>query len=209
MTIRLHDYFRSSAAYRVRIAFNLKGVKYEQVPVNLVEGDQRSADYKALNPQGLVPMLEGGEASLTQSLAIIDWLDATHPDPPLLPQGEVERAHVRAMALAVACDIHPLNNLRVLRYLKTELGHDQETVDRWYRHWIAEGFAGLEELAKRHGGEYLSGDRPGLADICLVPQMYNAIRFDTPLEKYPLLVGYDAKANSLDAFAAAHPDRNT
>lgn len=208
MTIRLHDYFRSSAAYRVRIALNLKRVDYERIPVNLVEGAQGGAAYKALNPQGLVPMIEAGGAQLTQSLAIIDWLDATYPDPPLLPKDAERRAHVLAMALAVACDIHPLDNLRVLKYLKHELGHDQATVDRWYRHWIAEGFAGLEELAARHGGAYLSGDAPGLADICLVPQMYNARRFETPLEAYPRLVDYDAKANALDAFADAHPDRN-
>ncbi|MCA1750156.1 MAG: maleylacetoacetate isomerase, partial [Sphingomonadales bacterium] len=182
--------------------------EYDRLPVNLVDGDQRGEAYRRLNPQGLVPMLEAGEASLTQSLAIVEWIDATYPSPPLLPRDTLLRAHVRAMALAVACDIHPLNNLRVLQYLKHELGHEQEEVDRWYRHWIALGFAGLEALAERHGGEFLSGDAPGLADICLVPQMYNARRFDTPLEDYPLLVGYDAKANALDAFADAHPDKN-
>ena len=206
--IRLHDYFRSSASYRVRIALNLKGVDYERVPVNLVEGGQRGEAYRELNPQGFVPMLEIDGQRLIQSLAIIGYLDARFPDPPLLPDDPLSATHVRAMALAVACDIHPLNNLRVLQYLKREFGREQEAVDNWYRHWIAEGFAGLERLAERHGGEYLSGELPGLADICLVPQMYNARRFETPLDDFPLLVEYDARASALDAFEAAHPDNS-
>ena len=206
--IRLHDYFRSSAAYRVRIALNLKGVEYSQFTVNLVDGDQRSDDYRRRNPQGLVPTLDTEDGRFTQSLAIIDYIDATWPDPRLLPEDAVRRAHVLAMALAIACDIHPVNNLRILQYLKHEMGQPQDAIDRWYRHWIVENFEGLEQLAQRHGGDYLSGDAPGLADICLVPQMYNARRFEAPLDDFPLLVDYDAKAGALDAFAAAHPDQN-
>ena len=210
--IRLHDYFRSSAAYRVRIALNLKGLDYDRIAVNLVDGDQRSDDYRARNPQGLVPTLDAtlgsGRVRLTQSLAIIDWLDATHREPPLMPDDPVDRAHVLAMALAIACDTHPLNNLRVVNYLKQEMGQDQAAVDRWYRHWICESFEGLETLAKTHGGEYLSGDAPGLADLCLVPQMYNARRFDVPLDDFPTLVAFDAKCCALEPFVRAHPDQN-
>lgn len=204
--IRLHDYFRSSAAYRVRIALNLKRLDYEAVAVNLVEGGQQGEAYRALNPQGLVPALEIDGAVLSQSLAIIGYLETRFPDPPLLPGDAVARARVEAMAQAVACDIHPLNNLRVLKYLRHELGHEQPEIDRWYAHWIAEGFAALERLAEEHGGEFLSGEVPGLADICLVPQMFNARRFSVPLDAYPRLVAYDARANALEAFRAAHPD---
>ncbi|MBC7986941.1 MAG: maleylacetoacetate isomerase [Sphingomonadaceae bacterium] len=207
MAIRLYDYFRSSAAYRVRIALNLKGLDYERVPIDLREGTQRGEDYRARNPQGLVPMLEIDGATLTQSLAIIEYLDARFPDPALLPQDDAERARVRAMALLVACDIHPLNNLRVLQYLKQELGHEQDVIDAWIRHWIGEGFAALETIARHRATPFLSGDRPGLADICLIPQMYNARRFDTPLGAFPTLVAADAAATRLDAFAAAQPEQ--
>jgi maleylacetoacetate isomerase len=207
--VRLYDYFRSSASYRVRIALNLKGYDYEQIPVNLLEGGQKDAGYRARNPQGLVPALEVTGGQLIQSLAIIDYLEESCPLPPLLPDDPVARAQVRAMAQIVACDIHPLNNLRVLKYLKTELGHEQGEIDAWYAHWVREGFAALEELAIRYGGTYLSGGVPGLADICLVPQMFNARRFDIALNDFPNLVAYDAKANQLEAFQAAHPDRNS
>jgi maleylacetoacetate isomerase len=202
----LFDYFRSSASYRVRIALNLKRVDYERRPVNLLEGGQKEPGYRAVNPQALVPALEIDGRRLTQSLAIVDYLDATRPDPPLLPADPADAAHVRALALAVACDVHPLNNLRVLKYLKDELGQEQEARDSWYRHWVAEGFAALEAMAAPRAGAFLFGDSPTLADICLVPQMFNARRLDTPLDAYPTLVGADAEANRLEAFAAAHPD---
>jgi maleylacetoacetate isomerase len=202
----LFDYFRSSAAYRVRIGLNLKGVAYEAVPVNLLEGAQRGDDYRARNPQGLVPMLEIDGHRLTQSLAILAYLDETRPEPPLLPADPAEAAHVRALALAIACDIHPLNNLRVLKHLKDELGQPQETRDSWYRHWVIEGFGALEAMAAPRAGRFLFGDSPTLADICLVPQMFNARRFAVPLDDYPTLVRADAQAGRLEAFAAAHPD---
>jgi maleylacetoacetate isomerase len=203
----LYDYWRSSAAYRVRIALNLKGVDYESRPVNLAEGAQKSADYRALNPQGLVPMLEIDGHRLTQSLAIINYLDIRFPNQPLIPSAAAERAHVVAMAMAIACDIHPLNNLRVLKYLKGELGHSQEEVDVWYAHWISEGFPALEALAAPRAGDFLFGNGPTGADVCLVPQMYNARRFNVPLDAYPTLLRAEQNANRLEAFAAAHPDR--
>ncbi|MFN3724999.1 MAG: maleylacetoacetate isomerase [Allosphingosinicella sp.] len=203
----LHDYFRSSASYRVRIALRLKGVEHDSVSADLRAGDQRSDEYKARNPQGFVPMLEMDGHKLTQSLAIIAYLEAVRPEPRLLPADPADQAHVRAMALLIACDIHPLNNLRVLNYLKNELDHDEPVRNDWYRHWIAEGFAALEALAAPRAGRFLFGNEPTLADVCLVPQMYNARRFDVPLDDYPLLVRVDEEANRLDAFAAAHPDR--
>ena len=202
----LYDYFRSSACYRVRIALNLKGIAYRAAPVNLLDGAQRSEDYRARNPQGFVPMLEIDGLRLNQSLAIIAYLDATRPEPPLLPTDPADQAHVRALALVVACDIHPLNNLRVLKHL-TGLGLDQQARDDWYRHWVAEGLAALEALAAPRAGTFLFGDAPTLADICLVPQMFNARRFEVPLDGFPTLVRADAAAGALDAFAAAHPDR--
>jgi maleylacetoacetate isomerase len=203
----LHDYFRSSAAYRVRIALRLKGIEHDSAGVDLRTGAQKGDEYRALNPQGFVPMLEIDGQRLTQSLAIIAYLDATRPDPSLLPQDPADEAHVRAMALTIACDIHPLNNLRVLRYLEHELGHDEPTRNRWYAHWITEGLSALERLAAPRAGRFLFGDTPTIADICLVPQLYNARRFDVPLDPYPTLVRADAQANALEAFAAAHPDR--
>jgi maleylacetoacetate isomerase len=203
----LYDYYRSSAAYRVRIALNLKGVDYESRPVNLLESEQRGNEYRELNPQGLVPMLEIDGHRLTQSLSIIVYLDQTFPDPPLVPRDPADGAHVRAMALAVACDIHPLNNLRVLKYLKSELGHSQDDVDKWYAHWITEGLSGLEAMAKAGAGRFLFGDEPTIADVCLVPQMFNARRFNVPLDDYPTLLRADENANGIEAFAAAHPDR--
>ncbi|HEX8224014.1 MAG TPA: maleylacetoacetate isomerase [Allosphingosinicella sp.] len=202
----LFDYFRSSASYRVRIALNLKGVEYERVAINLLDGGQRSPTYRAVNPQALVPTLDIDGHRLAQSLAIIGYLDSTRPEPPLLPPDPADAAHVRALALTVACDVHPLNNLRVLRYLKEELGQEQPARDSWYRHWVAEGLAALEAMAEPRAGRFLFGDAPTLADLCLVPQMFNARRFEVPLEAFPTLVRADAEANRLDAFAAAHPD---
>ncbi len=203
----LHDYYRSSAAYRVRIALNLKGVEYESRSVNLAEGAQKSDEYRALNPQGFVPMLEIDGLKLTQSLSIIMYLASRFPEPPLLPDDAGEAAHVRGMALAIACDIHPLNNLRVLKYLEGTIGVDKETRDAWYRHWVSEGFAALEAMAAPRAGAFLFGDTPSIADICLVPQMYNGRRFNVPLDAYPTLVRADENAARLEAFARAHPDK--
>ena len=205
--IILYDYYRSSACYRVRIALNLKGVDYEQRPVNLLTSEQKSDEYRALNPQGLVPMLEIDGHRLTQSLAIINYLDLRFANQPLIPAAAAERAHVVAMAMAVACDIHPLNNLRVLKYLKNELGHSQEEVDAWYAHWISEGLPALEAMAAPKAGKFLFGDAPTGADVCLVPQLYNARRYNVPLDEYPTLLRAEENANKLEAFAAAHPDR--
>ena len=203
----LYDYWRSSAAYRVRIALNLKGIDYESRPVDLRGDAQKSADYRALNPQGLVPMLEIDGHRLTQSMAIINYLDLRYPNQPLLPASAAERAHVVAMAMAIACDIHPLNNLRVLKYLKTELGHSQDEVDAWYRHWLTEGLPGLEAMAAPQAGKFLFGNAPTGADVCLIPQLYNARRFDVSLDAYPTLLRAEDNANQMPGFAAAHPDR--
>jgi maleylacetoacetate isomerase len=203
----LYDYWRSSAAYRVRIALNLKGIDYESRQIDLREDEQKAGSYRALNPQGLVPMLEIDGLRLTQSVAIINYLDLKYANQPLIPASAAERAHVVAMAMAIACDIHPLNNLRVLKYLKHELNHSQDEIDAWYRHWISEGLPALETMAKPRAGKFLFGDAPTGADVCLVPQLYNARRYDIPLDAYPTLLRADDNANKLDAFAAAHPDR--
>jgi maleylacetoacetate isomerase/maleylpyruvate isomerase len=206
--MRLHTYFRSSAAYRVRIALNLKGIGYEAVPVDLRAGAHREPQYLAGNPQGLVPALEDGPAVISQSLAIIEYLDETHPQPPLLPRPPADRARVRSLALAIACDIHPLNNLRVLNYLRSPLGRDEAAVEAWYRHWIDEGFRGLEVEAKRASGDgrHMFGTAVTLADVCLVPQMFNARRFKCNLEPFPTLRGICAHLESLPPFARAAPD---
>ena len=206
MTLVLYDYYRSSACYRVRIALNLKGMDYDIVPVNLLDGEQRDAAYRARNPQGFVPMLEADGQRITQSLAIIAWLDAHHPEPRLIPLDPGDGAHVRALALTIAADIHPLNNLRVLKHL-SRLGLDQQARDDWYRHWISEGFDALEALAAPRADRHLFGDSVTLADVCLVPQMYNARRFEVPLDAYPTLVRADAASAGLETFAAAHPDK--
>lgn len=206
MKLVLYDYWRSSASYRVRIALNLKGADHERVPVNLLEGEQQDEAYRVRNPQGLVPMLEADDERLTQSLAIISWLDAQFPDPPLLPAEPGARAHVLALALTIAADIHPLNNLRVLKRL-AKLGVAQDARDDWYLRWVRLGFDALEALAAPRAGRFLFGDAVTLADICLVPQIYNARRFALPLDPWPTLVRADAEAAALDAFAAAHPDR--
>jgi maleylacetoacetate isomerase len=205
--IILYDYWRSSACYRVRIALNLKGVEYEKRPVNLAESEQRSDEYRALNPEGLVPMLEIDGHRLTQSMAILTYLDSRFPTPPLIPAMAPERAHVGEMAMIVACDIHPLNNLRILKYLKNELGHSQEEVDRWYVHWIRQGLPALEAIAAPKAGKFLFGEMPTAADVFLVPQLYNARRFNVPIDDFPTLLRAEENANKLEAFAAAHPER--
>ena len=203
----LYDYYRSSAAYRVRIALNLKGIDYESRSVNLLDSEQQSDDYRALNPQGFVPMLEIDGHRLVQSLAIINYLDLRFQNQPLIPALAAERAHVVAMSMAIACDIHPLNNLRVLKYLGGTLGLSQEQRDTWYAHWISEGLPALESMAAPQAGKFLFGDAPTGADVCLVPQLYNARRFNVPLDDYPTLLRADENASRIEAFAAAHPDR--
>ena len=208
--MKLYTYFRSSAAYRTRIALNLKGVHHEAVEVDLraPASDQQKPDYRSINPQALVPALVVEDATIAQSLAIIEYLDEVYPDPPLLPRSPVNRARVRAMALAVACDMHPLNNLRVLNYLRSPLGQDEETVNAWYRHWIAVGFGGLEQEARRATGDgrHMFGQAVTVADIYIVPQMYNARRFKCDLEPYPTLRAICAHLEALPAFAKATPE---
>jgi len=206
--MKLYDYFRSSAAYRVRIALNLKGVAPERAFVHLRNNVQRSDDYLALNPQGLVPMLVADDGTiLTQSLAIIEYLDEVHPAPPLLPVTPAERARVRGIALEIACDIHPLNNLRVLQYLKNTLGVSEEQKDAWYRYWIDVGLEALETRLARDPatGRFCHGDAPTLADICLVPQLANARRMNIDVGPYPTLTRIEAAAISLPAFVDAAP----
>ena len=203
----LHDYYRSSASYRVRIALNIKGIEYDRQPVNLLEGEQKSAEYRALNPQGLVPMLEIDGLKLTQSLAMMVYLDQRFPEPPLMPADPADGAHVREMALAIACDIHPLNNLRVLKYLAGPLRLSEDERADWYAHWISEGFTALEAMAAPRAGRFMFGDTATLADVCLVPQMYNARRFNVPVDAFPTLLRADENAAKVEAFAAAHPDR--
>jgi maleylpyruvate isomerase len=204
----LYDYFRSSAATRVRIALNLKGLTAERRYVHLLKGEQRAAGYLALNPQGFVPMLVVGERRLTQSLAIIEYLDEKHAQPPLLPQGPEDRAWVRSIALAVACDIHPLNNTRVMKHLETVLGVSKEGREAWYHHWVREGFEAMEPLlAANARGPFCHGHTPTLADVCLVPQVFNAQRFKVPLEPYPRIRAIHEACMALPAFAEAHPSR--
>jgi maleylacetoacetate isomerase len=205
--VKLYSFFRSSAAYRTRIALNLKGLAYETVSIHLSKdgGRQFGAEFKAVNPQMRVPALElpSGEV-LTQSLAIIDYLDETHPEPPFLPADPVERAKVRAAAQAIACDIHPLNNVGPLRYIKSAFGQEQAKIDAWYHHWILTGFEALEAMLR--GGPYAFGSRVTLADICLVPQVANARRFKVPLDRFPKITAIDAACLELPAFDKARPE---
>jgi maleylacetoacetate isomerase len=207
--MRFFGYFRSSAAYRCRIAFNLKGIAPQLVPIHLRKGEQRSAGFLAQNPHGLVPALETGGRVLTQSLAIIEWLEETHPSPPLLPRDPLERAHVRGLALSVACDVHPLQNLRVLGYLRGELGQDQAGLDRWCRHWIEGGLEAYEATLARAGtaGAFSCGDVPTLADVCLMPQLFSAERFGADIAGLGHLQRIRASCEAHPAFAAAHPSR--
>lgn len=205
--MKLYSYFRSSAAYRVRIALNLKGLPYEMESIHLTKdgGKQFSDAFRAVNPQMRVPALQlsGGEV-LTQSLAIIDYLDEVFPDPSLLPPEALDRARVRAAAQVIACDIHPIDNLCVLRYLKRELKQEQEAIDTWYRHWVTEGFKALEKMIAP--GPYCFGSHVTLADVCLVPQVFNARRLNTPLDAFPKIVAVDAACQKLAAFDRARPD---
>jgi len=207
--VKLYTYFRSSAAFRVRIALNLKGLAYEPALVHLAKGEHRKPEYGALNPQALVPALEDAGRLLTQSLAIMEYLEETHPQPPLLPKDPFARARARSLALLVACEIHPLNNLRTLTHLKKALGQSEEQVNAWYRHWIADGMAKLESaMAKTPGtGKYSQGDTPGIADCCLVPQVFNAQRYQCELAPYPTIMGIFAECMKLDAFINAQPSR--
>ncbi len=201
--MRLYTYFRSSAAYRVRIALNLKGVSYESVSVNLLTGEQREAAYQAINPQKRVPSLDIGGTTLIQSPAILEYLDEVYPEPPLLPVGAVNRAKVRAIASLIACDIHPLNNSGTLGYLKKTLGHDQAVADEWYAHWVREGFDAIEGLLGP--GPYAFGSKITMADVYLVPQVFNARRFNVPLDAYPKIVAVDAACAAHKAFQTAAP----
>lgn len=203
--MKLYGYFRSSAAFRVRIALNLKGVAYESVPINLLKGEQRADTYRAVNPQGRVPALDIGETVLIQSPAILEYLDEVYPEPPLLPVGAVHRARVRAVASIIGCDIHPLNNTSVLSYIKRQLGHEQAAIDEWYAHWIRSGFDAIEPLIEP--GPYAFGSRITLADVYLVPQVFNARRFNVPLDAYPKIAAVDAACAAHKAFQDAAPER--
>lgn len=206
--MRLYSFFLSSAAFRVRIALNLKGVDYETVPVNLAQGEHREAAFLATNPQATVPVIDDDGTILWQSLAIIDYLDARFPHPRLIPAEPVARARVQALAQLIVCEIHPLNNLRVRNYLRDELKLDEAHASRWYRHWIGEGFASLEALVRRFsGGRYCFGEAVSVADVCLVPQVYNARRFDCDLTPYPTLVRIVDGLRAEPAFARAAPDQ--
>ena len=207
--MKLYSYFRSSAAYRVRIALALKGLAYEYIPVHLQKGEQRAEAYRCVNAQALVPVLIDEGGSFTQSVAIIEYLDERHPEPPLFPETPEARARVRAIALAIACDIHPLDNLRVLQYLTRTLGASEEAKNAWYNHWIELGLAALETqlAADAATGSFCHGETPTLADICLVPQLANARRVSMPLDAYPTLLRIEAACNALPAFAAAAPAR--
>ncbi|HJU19660.1 MAG TPA: maleylacetoacetate isomerase [Stellaceae bacterium] len=207
--MKLYGYFRSSAAFRVRIALNLKNLPYEAASIHLQKGEQTQPEFLGVNPQGLVPALVDGNAAMIQSLAIIEYLDEVYPDPPLLPDNAPGRARVRSLAQIVACDIHPINNLRVLRYLRHRLGAEDAAIATWYNHWIAAGFAALERLlvGDPRSGAFCHGGTPGLADIALVPQIVNAQRYRLDLGPYPTITGIYERCMALDAFAAAHPDR--
>jgi maleylacetoacetate isomerase len=206
--MRLYSFFRSSAAYRVRIALNVKGVAYETVSVNLPGAAHHAAEFRALNPQATIPTLDDDGTVLWQSLAIIEYLDARYPSPRLIPAEPVARARVQALAQLIACEIHPLNNLRVLKYLRGELKLDEAAVAKWYSHWIAEAFGPLEQLVSKFGrGRYCYGDSLTIADVCLVPQVYNARRFACDLAPYPTLVRIADALSAEPAFAAAAPER--
>ncbi|MEO5629074.1 MAG: maleylacetoacetate isomerase [Thermomonas sp.] len=210
-SLQLYSYWRSSAAYRVRIGLNLKGLAHDIVPVHLVRdgGEQHSIEYREINPQQLVPVLRHGHRRLSQSLAILEYLDEVWPQPALLPSTARERARVRSLALLLACDIHPLNNLRVLQYFEREWNVPQSERDDWVRHWIVEGFAAAEEMMTDHPstGEFCEGNTPGFADCCLIPQVYNARRFAVDMDAFPTLKRIEAVCLALPAFDAARPER--
>ncbi|MDX2233548.1 MAG: maleylacetoacetate isomerase [Hyphomonadaceae bacterium] len=208
--LKVYDYWRSGTSHRLRIALALKGVAYTQESIDLLAAAQRSPDHLARNPQGFVPVLETGDGMLTQSPAIIEWLDETYPDPPLLPREPFARAKVRAIAMAVACDIHPLGNTRVLKYLRDGYGKDDAAIADWALRWIRDGFTAIEQmLADGPGGPWCWGDRPGYADVCLVPQIYAAVsRYGLMIRNYPRLAEIDMAAAAHPAFQAAHPTRH-
>ncbi|MGF6243147.1 maleylpyruvate isomerase [Paraburkholderia sp. GAS38] len=207
--MKLYSYFRSSASYRVRIALNLKNLPYDYAPIHMLRdgGEQLKPEYRKLNPDGVVPTLVDGDNVLQQSLAIIEYLEETHPEPPLLPKAPADRAYVRSVALQIACEIHPLDNLRVLKYLKHTVGTDDETKDAWYRHWVEAGFTTLERhlAGDSRTGKLCFGDTPTLADACLVPQVFNAQRFKIDVTRFPTIQRIHDHASQLDAFARAAP----
>lgn len=209
--MKLYNFFRSSASYRVRIALNLKGLSYEYIPIHLRRdgGEQYTATYKEVNPQSLIPALEDEGRVLTQSLAIIEYLEEKYPNPPLLPKNPADRATVRAMALAIACEVHPLQNLRVLNYLKNTLQHSEEETQAWGRHWMEMGLGALEQMvvAVPDHSNFCFGDTPTIADLCLVPQLYNARRFHCDLSRFPTLLEIDETCRTLPAFATAAPEQ--
>lgn len=207
--MKLYSFFRSSASYRVRIALNLKGLQYEQIPIHLRKGEQTASSYKAINPQALVPTLEDNDRLLTQSLAIIEYLEEQHPQPPLLPRDPADRATVRSMALTIACEVHPLQNLRVLNYLKNDLHHSEEDASRWAQHWITLGLEAVEKMVRSvpSHGHFCFGNAPSLADICLVPQLSNARRFRCDLSGFSQLLQIEANCLKLPAFVAASPEK--
>ena len=202
----LYDYFRSSASYRVRIALNLKGLSYRSVPVALLDNAQQAPEYLEKNPQGLIPALLDGDQLITQSLAICEYLDEVYPAPALLPADALGRARVRALALSIACDIHPLNNLRVLRRLEQQFSAEQASKDAWYRHWVDTGLRAFERQIERTRGQYCYGDTVTLADLALIPQVYNARRFQCDLSAYPNIVAIEQQCLALSAFAQATPE---
>jgi maleylacetoacetate isomerase/maleylpyruvate isomerase len=206
--MKLYTFFRSSAAYRLRIALNLKGIDYESAFVSLPKMEHVEADFAAVNPQRRVPALEDGGKVFIQSMAIIEYLDETHVEPPLMPTGAEDRAYVRALSQVISCDIHPLNNVAILKYLENVLGHDAEARQAWYEHWIAEGFTALEALLGESGlaGRFCYRDQVTLADVCLVPQVYNAQRFNCPTGAYPRLMAIFDNCMSLKPFADAAPE---
>lgn len=209
--MKLYDYYRSTAAYRVRVVLNLKGLDYEQFRVNLLQGEESGVDYRTVNPQGLVPALALDDTVLQQSLAICEFLDEVSPEPPLLPGNPRQRAHIRALAQMVACDIHPVNNLRILKYLTGELGISEAQKLAWYHHWIDEGFRPIEQLltGRADTRAFCFGDQVTLADVCLVPQVYNARRFELDLTPYPRIVQIEQQCLQLDAFDRARPENQS
>ncbi|MGH6904232.1 MAG: maleylacetoacetate isomerase [Geminicoccaceae bacterium] len=205
--MRLYQNWRSSAAYRVRLALNYKGLSYEQVAIDLRQGEQRTPEFLKINPQGLVPVLEDDGIVLTQSLPILNYLEERYPEPALLPKDLPGRATSRAIAVAIACEIHPLNNLRVLQYLEREFGLDEARRLAWYRHWVAEGFGAIETMLARSAAAFCVGDAPSLADVCLVPQVYNGRRYECDLAPYPTILRIDERCRQIEAFARAAPER--
>lgn len=209
--MKLYSYFRSSAAYRVRIALNLKRLPYDIVPVHLMKdgGQQRSSDYRAMNPTALVPTLEDNGLTIPQSMAILEYLEEAHPEPALLPSDAAGRARVRAIAQTIACDIHPLNNLRVLKYLKHDLNVSEQDKDAWYKHWVAEGLGAIENMLadSAHTGRFCHGEHPTIADLCLIPQLFNARRFGCDESRWPTIVRIDQACGQLAAFTQAAPDQ--